>query len=178
MSGTDVMAGRKKGDDAPPKRLNRSVGVGEALGRALEPALRKRGFASRDILAHWTTIAPAPWDAAAAPDRLAWPRAARGAEGATLYLRCLPGHALALQHEGEQIAGAINRYFGYFLVGTVRMSVEPLVPKEPDTSPAAAAQPDGAIIEAVAAVEDDALRGALARLGAGMKHRGGRQSGR
>ena len=85
----------KPRDGAEPKRLNRAVGVGEALQKVLDPALRKRGFAGRDIITHWAAMAPAPYDRIAAPDRLAWPRGQRTAEGATLYLRCHPGHALA-----------------------------------------------------------------------------------
>ncbi|MHB1110603.1 MAG: DUF721 domain-containing protein, partial [Devosia sp.] len=118
------MAAKTKEDDTP-RRLNRVVGVAEALSKALDPALRKRGFASRDIITHWAAMAPAPYDKVALPDRLSWPRGERGAEGATLYLRCVPGHALALSHEGPLIAAAINRYFGYVLVGAVRLSAEP-----------------------------------------------------
>ena len=51
-----------------PKRLNRSVGVGEALGRVLDPVFRKRGFASRDLIAHWAAVAPKPYDSVAQPE--------------------------------------------------------------------------------------------------------------
>ncbi len=107
------------------KRINRAVGVAEALGRTLDPVFRRRGFASRDLIANWKTIAPRPYGEVARPDRLAWPRGARGTEGATLYLRCAEGHTLALTHEADRIAAAINRYFGYVLVGGVRLSAEP-----------------------------------------------------
>src|SRR5437588_348243 len=100
-----------------PKRLNRAVGIGEALNGALDPALKRRGFASRDIVTHWTAIAPAPYDKLAIPDKLVWPRGERSAQGATLYLRCVEGHALMLTHEAPRIAASINRYFGYVLVG-------------------------------------------------------------
>ena len=90
----------------------------------LDAALKKRGFATRDILTHWAAMAPKPYDALAMPDQLKWPRGA-GHEGATLYLRCAPGHALALSHEAPLIAAAVNRYFGYLLVREVRLSAEP-----------------------------------------------------
>ena len=32
----------------------------------------------------------------------------------------MPGHQLALAHEGPRIAAAINRYFGYVLVDQIR----------------------------------------------------------
>ncbi|HEY0918473.1 DUF721 domain-containing protein [Devosia sp.] len=164
------MAPRPK-KDAAPRRLNRAVGAAEALGRVLDPVLRKRGFASRDILTHWPAMAPPPYDKVALPDRLAWPRGARGAEGATLYLRCVPGHALALSHEAGPIAAAVNRYFGYFLVGAVRLSAEPFTPHsgvDDDTprevSPAVRAE----VEHRLAPVADDGLRDALRRLGHGV----------
>src|SRR5687768_14579949 len=111
----------KKTDE--PKRLNRTVAVGDAMGPILGPALRRRGFAGRDIITNWGVIAPKPYDTVARPDELKWPRGKdRSAEGATLYLRVMPGHALAVQHEGPKIAAAVNRYFGYVLVREVRMS--------------------------------------------------------
>jgi hypothetical protein len=167
------MAARPKKDEAP-KRLNRVVGAGEALQRALDPVFRKRGFASRDIITHWAAMAPKPYDRIAVPDRLVWPRGERNAGGAVLYLRCAAGHALALQHEGQMIAAAVNRYFGYVLVGAVRLSAEPFSVNsadeaetydEPDATAAAA------LDETVAEVGDDGLRDALRRLGSGIMGR-------
>ncbi|HQZ12118.1 MAG TPA: DciA family protein [Devosia sp.] len=161
----------KTKDDEPPKRLNRVVGAGEALNKVLDPAFRKRGFAARDVVMHWAAMAPAPYDRVAAPDKLVWPRGERNAGGAVLYLRCAPGHALALNHEGAKVAAAVNRYFGYVIVASVRLSAEPFVPREQrveavdkSTLPA-----DPVIDAAVGTVADDGLRDALRRLGRGIK---------
>lgn len=169
-------ASAKPKADAKPKRLNRVVDAGEALQKSLDPVFRKRGFASRDLITHWAAMAPAPYDRAAVPDKLTWPRGERGAEGATLYLRCTPGQALALQHEAPIIARAVNRYFGYVLVGTVRLSAEPLEistktlePATPVPTPA-----DPIVDTTVASVGDEGLRSALRRLGLGIKGNGKR----
>lgn len=169
------MAAKTKQDE-PPKRLNRVVGAGEALQRALDPSFRKRGFASRDLLSRWASMAPPPYDRVAAPDKLTWPRGERSAEGATLYLRCAPGHALALQHEGARIAAAVNRYFGYVLVREVRISAEPLDAGTPVASahPTAAPSHPG-VDSAVAGVADDGLRDALRRLGRGIMGKAARR---
>ena len=169
------MAARTKAGDGP-KRLNRVVSAGEALQKALDPAFRKRGFASRDIVARWTAMAPPPYDRVAAPDRLVWPRNERHAGGATLYLRCAPGHALALSHEGAAIAAAVNRYFGYVLVSAVRLSAEPLATARQATpnQPPRTQEPDPEIDRAVAHVADDGLKDALRRLGRGIKGNSGR----
>lgn len=153
-----------------PRRLNRAVGLTEALGKALDPALKRRGFASRDLIAHWHVMAPAPYDRMAKPDKLLWPRGEKGAEGAVLHLRCHPGYALALAHEGERVAAAVNRYFGYFLVGSVRLSAAPfeVEPDLPQTIPAAPEVARARVARAVDKVEDPAVRDALRELGLAM----------
>lgn len=161
------MAAKSK-EPAPPKRLNRTVGLGEALKGVLDTALKKRGFASRDILSNWKAMAPKPYDLIALPDRLAWPRGARGAEGATLYLRCAPGRALALSHEAPMIAAAVNRYFGYVLVKDVRLSLEAFNAGSPAGDAAPPEAPENVrktVQDAVADIADDGLKAALGTLG-------------
>lgn len=159
----------KSKEPGEPKRLNRTVGLSDALSGVLDAALKKRGFATRDVLTHWSSIAPKPYDALAVPDQLKWPRGA-GHEGATLYLRCAPGHALALSHEAGLIASAVNRYFGYFLVKEVRLSAEPFTAgsvkkaKDHSTLPEVAKHAG----EAVIGVSDPGLREALEGLGRGV----------
>lgn len=163
------VAAKGKDKDEEPKRLNRSVGVSEALRGVLDSALKKRGFATRDIFTHWGAIAPKPYDLVAMPDQLKWPRGA-GHEGATLYLRCAQGHALALSHEGGLIAAAVNRYFGYFLVRDVRLSAEPFTgqAKKQPPAPSIPAETMRNVEQAVAAVEDKGLKDALTALGAAV----------
>ncbi|MBI4922873.1 MAG: DUF721 domain-containing protein [Devosia nanyangense] len=159
------MASKPK-EPSEPRRLNRTVGVGEALSGVLDSALKKRGFATKDILTHWAAMAPKPYDLVAVPDRLQWPRGA-GHEGATLYLRCSQGHALALSHEGPLVAAAVNRYFGYFLVREVRLSIEPFRPRSVAKTEARVTLPEVAqhAGDAVAEVGDPALKDALKGLG-------------
>lgn len=168
----DTPKTKAKADEAP-KRLNRAVSVSEALGRALEPAMRKRGFASRDLLTHWSVMAPPPYDKVSRPDKLTWPRGERGAEGAVLFLSCHQGHALALAHQGAEIAAAVNRYFGYLLVSEVRQSRTPFTEK-PETKRAIkpVAEADRTRVDrGVAGVEDPSLREALRDLGIAMARR-------
>jgi hypothetical protein len=157
---------KKSDEPAEPKRLNRTVGVAEALGGVLDSALKKRGFATRDILSNWGAMAPKPYDKVALPAELKWPRGA-GHEGATLYLRCAESQRLALAHEGPMIAAAVNRYFGYFLVREVKLSAEPFIRSSAPKPQVAATPPEVAkhADQAVAAVEDPALKDALKALG-------------
>ncbi len=106
------------------KRLNRTVDLSTIMSKIIAPALKKRGFASRDIIKQWANIAPSPYNRVSIPDRLSWPRRGEGAEGATLHLRCEQAHRLALSYDSEQISSAINRYFGYVLVDRIKISLE------------------------------------------------------
>lgn len=162
----------KRSEDAP-KRLNRAVPVSEALGRALDPALRKRGFASRDLVEHWAAMAPPPYDRMARPDKLIWPRGEKGAEGAVLHVSCHSGHALALAHEGARVAASINRYFGYVLVGQVRLSATPFTIPEAKapTAPSVGEVARAHIEHSVSGVEDSGLREALRDLGLALSRR-------
>lgn len=167
-------------DDLPdPKRRNRTMSVADVLSGALDPVLKKRGFASRDIITHWAAMAPEPYDTVAIPDKLTWPRGERSAEGATLLLRCVPGHALAIAHEGPRIAAAINRYFGFVLVGAVKLSAEPFTPGSAQKAQKTD-QPSQSVIAKVGAqvaeVTDDDLREALRTLGHALSSRSGRNS--
>ncbi|WP_404402452.1 DUF721 domain-containing protein [Pelagibacterium halotolerans] len=156
----------------PPKRKNRAVPLGEMIGNTLDPALKRRGFASRDLIANWAAIAPVPYDKVAIPDRLAWPRRDKpDPEGAVLYLRCVEGHGLAIAHEGPAIAAAVNRYFGYLVVSSVRLSATPFAPHErkndaPETP--LPAEKRAQLDATVAPVEDENLKSALERLGRGI----------
>lgn len=167
-------------DDLPePKRRNRTMAVADVLSGALDPVLKKRGFASRDIITHWAAMAPEPYDSVAIPDKLTWPRGERSAEGATLLLRCVPGHALAIAHEGPRIAAAVNRYFGFVLVGAVKLSAEPFTPGSGQKAQKTD-QPSQSTIAKVGAqvadVTDDDLREALRTLGHALSSRSGKNS--
>ena len=165
------MADKKK----ESKRLNRAVGLSEAVSGAIDPVFRKRGFASRDLIANWPSIAPTPYDKVSIPDKLLWPRAQAGAEGAILYLRCAEAQRLALVHESETVAAAVNRYFGYFLVGSIKLSVQPFSPgseTNKDIKATPAPEVRQAVNAAVSGVEDEGLKEALRRLGLGlMQHK-------
>lgn len=162
-------------DDLPePKRRNRTMTIADVLAGALDPVLKKRGFATRDIVTNWAAMAPAPYDGVTTPDKLSWPRGERSAEGATLVLRCAPGHAMAAQHDAPRIAAAINRYFGYVLVNTIRLSAEPFIPGSVAKAqvPLQPSQSVAAKVGAqVARVDDDELREALRALGHALSSR-------
>lgn len=105
------------------------------------------------------------------PDKLHWPRGEAGAEGAILFLRCAEAHRMALAHEGATIASAINRYFGYVLVGKVKLSAAPFTPgsgMNTDIRAEPAPEVRSAVNDAISGVEDEGLKEALRLLGHGL----------
>jgi len=161
------------------KRRARVAGIGELASKLLEPHLRKRGFASRELLTRWGAIAPAPYDKVSIPDRLVWRRGQEGAQGALLFLRCEEAHRLLLVHDTELITGAVNRYFGYLLVDTLKLSAEPFTPgsdeKVPDAREPSNAQ--RARVEAeLAGISDEKLKKSLRKLGLGLAGGGEKKS--
>ena len=116
--------------------------VGELIGGALDPIVKKRGLARAELLAWWPDIVGAAYADATAPERIRWPRAGQG--GATLVVRCDPALALQLAHETERVRERLNGFFGYPAVARVSIVQQriaarerPAAPREPAAIPAA-----------------------------------------
>jgi hypothetical protein len=142
------------------------------LGDVLSAAYAKQGFAARELVIRWAEIAGAEIAAHAEPLKIQWPRPVDGQpqEPATLVLRVEGPMALEIQHSSDVILERVNRFFGWHAVGRLALRQGPLSrrPKPrrpPPPDPEAVAQ----VAETLTAVEDDALRDALARLGAAIK---------
>ena len=94
--------------------------------------------------------------------------AEKGRSGATLLLRVDGARALDVQYKARQVIERINAYFGYAAIAELRIVQAPVEPRLPPLRAAAraAAEP---LTREVAHVADPGLRGALARLGAGVR---------
>jgi hypothetical protein len=142
------------------------------LGSAINDVFAKQGFASRELVTRWADIAGANVAAHSEPLKIQWPRPVEGqpTEPATLVLRVEGPMALEIQHTSDVILERVNRFFGWQAVGRIALRQAPLsrrpVPKaRKKLDPAEVAK----IADGLATVEDDGLRGALARLGATIK---------
>jgi hypothetical protein len=155
--------------------------VGSFVPRLTRQAFEKYGFSTATLLTDWATIVGAELARFTAPERLKWPKGVavygdveagdQGRPGATLVLRVDEGRALDIQYKGRQIIERINAYFGYRAVAELRLLQAPIparteirLPSRPPAAPAPAE---------VQGVADEALRGALARMAAGLAQRTG-----
>ncbi len=164
------------------KRVNSLFGVkavGSFLPGLTRKAFEKYGFSTASLVTDWPAIAGTELAAYTAPERLKWPRgvenseegaapAGRGRSGATLVLRVDGARAIDVQYKARQIIERINAYFGYAAIAELRILQAPVEARLPPARPAArpAAEP---LTHEVAHIADPGLRGALARLGAGVR---------
>jgi len=146
--------------------------LSDLLSATLTDVLKQQGFASAEILARWRDIAGPEIAAVSEPLKINWPRPVRdeAPEPATLVLRVEGPAALEIQHMSAAILERVNRFFGWQAVGHIALRQAPLRRREPPKTPAG---PDPVLTEEIAQslpeLEDEALRHAVARLGAAIK---------
>lgn len=142
------------------------------LSDVFSEAYAKQGFAARELVTRWAEIAGADIARHAEPLKMQWPRPVEGQpqEPATLVLRVEGPAALEIQHKSDVLLERVNRFFGWHAVGRLALRQAPLSRRE---RPARPRPPDAKAVAEVAktlsAVEDEALKDALARLGAAIK---------
>ena len=142
------------------------------LSDVFSEAYAKQGFAARELVTRWAEIAGAEIAAHSQPLKMQWPRPVEGQpqEPATLVLRVEGPMALEIQHSSDVILARVNRFFGWSAVGRLALRQAPLTRRAPP-APSRAPDPKAVadVAKTLAAVEDDELRAALARLGALIK---------
>jgi hypothetical protein len=142
------------------------------LSDVFSEAYAKQGFAARELVTRWAEIAGAEVAAHSEPLKIQWPRPVEGQpqQPATLILRVEGPMALEIQHASDVILQRVNRFFGWSAVGKLALRQAPLSRRErPPPSRAPDAQAVAKVAETLSSVEDEALRAALARLGAAIK---------
>lgn len=148
--------------------------LAELVEGALGDALAKRGFAGSDIVLNWNEIVGEALGKRSEPVKVQWPPRRPGqeqpVEQAVLHVRVESAFALEVQHRAPVIIERINGYLGWACIGRLRLEQGPVgrgrrprTTVQPPT-PEALAKAD----EASAGIEDDALKRAVARLGAAV----------
>jgi len=146
--------------------------LAQLLGKMLNEAFAKQGFASTELVTRWPDIVGSEIAAHCEPEKIQWPRLGDGeaSEPGTLVLRVEGPTALEIQHLSNVILERVNRFFGWQAVGSLRLRQAPLrghvrskAPAGPDPEIAAR------ITETLPEITDDNLRQALGRLGAAIK---------
>ncbi len=157
----------------PHQKKSRPVPLADLVGGAVDPVLAKLGFSQSSLILHWDDIVGERIAACSEPIKLQWPpRPAKRAddsaiEPATLVLRVTGAMALDVQHEAQQLIARVNAHLGWRAVGRIAIRQGPLTrAAKPRRRPPPNAQALARAEQAVAGVEDEGLRKALAELGA------------
>lgn len=166
---------RNRSGPASPKARTGLKPISELVETCLQPVLAAQGFASSDIVTGWPEIVGERLSLYSRPVKIEWPRrrsyTADGTEqqAATLVLRVESAFALEIQYMLPVLIERINARYGWHCIGKIVLKQGP-VPKAQPLPPPRSIDP--AMLEQamgrVASIEDEGLRGALARLGAGI----------
>jgi hypothetical protein len=148
-----------------PKQLR------DLAGKIVGESFRRQGFASAELVTRWSEIAGADMAALSEPVKIQWQRAATGEdpEPGTLVLRVEGPAAIEIQHAANLICERVNQFLGWRAVGRLALRQAPLRrgarKKTRGADPAATAR----IAANLSGIGDEALKDALARLGASIK---------
>jgi hypothetical protein len=143
----------------------------DLAGKIVGESFRRQGFASADLVTRWSEIAGADIAALSEPVKIQWQRAPAGEdpEPGTLVLRVEGPAAIEIQHAANLVCERVNQFLGWRAVGRLALRQAPLRrgarKKTRAADPAATAR----IAANLTGIGDEALKDALARLGASIK---------
>lgn len=112
--------------------------LGALAPEVTRPVFEKFGFQRAALMTDWADIIGAPLCHFTAPEEIRW-QGAKGSDEAlemgcpppaTLVIRVEGPAALEVQHQTRQIMERINGYFGYKVVGDIRLLQAPLPAKK------------------------------------------------
>jgi hypothetical protein len=146
--------------------------LADLIDACLGPALAAQGFAASDIIAGWSDIVGERLANFTQPLRIEWPRGAAARdrdrpEPATIVVRVESAFALEMQHLAPVVIERVNAHYGWRCIGRIVLKQGPVrrAAPSPVQEPALSEQDRLRVNEAVRGVGDEALRGALERLG-------------
>lgn len=148
--------------------------VAELLHRCVGEAFARQGFASSELVTHWSDIVGDEIAAHAEPVKLQWPRGSGpdDPEPAVLVLRVEGPAAIEIQHLAPVVIERVNRFLGWRAVGRIGIRQAPIARPLPRSRPSAPTEAETArVLSKLSGVGDEDLRAALARLGAVINRR-------
>jgi len=158
---------------ATPRKRPQARPLADLIGTAMSPALAAKGFAGREIISGWITIAGERLAPHSRPLKIDWPRKrpdsdAERSDPATLVVLVESAFAPELQHAAPVLMARINAHLGWPAVGRVVLRQGPVANSgQVGHGPAAPLEP--ALVEgiekAAAAMAEPALKDAITRLG-------------
>jgi len=143
----------------------------DVAAKVVGESFTRQGFASAELVTRWTEIVGVEIAAHSEPIRIQWTRPADGGERepGTLVLRVEGPAAIEIQHLANVICERVNQFLGWRAVARLALRQAPLRRGERKASLGFDSAAAARIAETLAAIGDDDLKAALARLGAAIK---------
>ena len=166
----------KKGAKKAPARSYERPRGGEAraiadmvpeIGRT---AFRKFGFIQSSVVSRWREIVGDRLADVTQPAMIRFPVGQKA--GGTLHLTISGAHAPMLQHVSPDIIAAVNRFFGYAAIATVRMTHGQVTPAAPVQPPARLKPVPAELGDSLRDIGDPELRAVLESLARGLDREG------
>jgi hypothetical protein len=159
---------KRSGGVMGEERRGRTRAIGAMLPLIAGRALGRSGLGEAQLVQHWAAIVGTRLAEGSTPQRLSFRRGDR--RDGTLRLSVAPALALEFQHDEPVILERINGFFGYRAVARLALEQTWMPRRPPPAARRPLAAPERQALEqSVAAVGDEALRAALARLGAAIR---------
>jgi hypothetical protein len=148
--------------------------LADLIDVCLGPSLAAQGFAASDVITAWPDIVGERLASFTQPLKIDWKRKLPHAdpdarpEPAALVVRVESAFALELQHLAPLIVQRVNAHYGWRCVGKLVLKQGPVrrtASSRPAPAPPLPEAERARIADAIAGVDEEALRGALDRLG-------------
>lgn len=166
-------AGKAKAKSAKPAarpyerpRGGEARAISDLVPEIGRTAFRKFGFIQSSVVSRWREIVGDRLADVTQPAMIRFPAGQKA--GGTLHLTISGAHAPMLQHVAPDLIAAVNRFFGYAAIATVRMSHGQVTPA-PAVQPPAMLKPVPAELgDSLRDIGDPELRTVLERMAAGL----------
>lgn len=130
-------------------------------------AFRKFGFIQSSVVSRWREIVGDRLADVTQPAMIRFPAGQKA--GGTLHLTISGAHAPMLQHVAPDIVAAVNRFFGYAAIESVRMTHGQVTPAPAPVQQPAMLKPVPAELgDSLRDIGDPELRTVLERMAAGL----------
>lgn len=129
-------------------------------------AFRKFGFIQSSVVSRWREIVGEKLADVTQPAMIRFPAGQKA--GGTLHLTISGAHAPMLQHVAPDLIAAVNRFFGYAAIATVRMTHGQVTPAPAVQQPAMLKPIPAELGDSLRDIGDPELRTVLERMAAGL----------
>ncbi len=150
----------------PRRRFGNAKLVGQSVQRVTKPFFKEHGFTRDDVIYRWRDIVGPELARFSYPTKIV---RGRGHQETALVVRVAGAAAPEFEHMAPQVVERINTYYGHRAIGRLKIEQGPLpitLSRQTEkTLPPLTDSEQKELKASLSAIDDEALRGQLERLG-------------